>query len=124
MRAAIAIAGLIGLAGGCSKPSQPAAAAPAARQFVAPAEAHRLVEKEGALLLDVRTPQEFAAGHVPGAVNIPVQELPARLDEIGAPRKIVVYCHSGRRSTIAAGVLEKKGHDVANLGPMTAWGSK
>ena len=85
-------------------------------------EARRLVE-QGALLVDVRTPAEFAAGHATGAVNIPVQELPQRLRELGDPeRPIVLYCRSGARSASAARLLESKGfRKVIDVGPMPPW---
>jgi phage shock protein E len=85
-------------------------------------EARKLVAA-GATLLDVRTREEFAAGHIDGAVNIPVQELEARLREVGAKdRSVVVYCRSGRRSATAKQILEKAGWKVVrDLGAMTAW---
>jgi phage shock protein E len=85
-------------------------------------DAHRLVAA-GALLLDVRTRAEFGVGHLPGAVNVPVQELGTRLDEVGSrTRAIVVYCASGVRSTMAAASLRRAGFEqVINLGPMSAW---
>ncbi|MBZ4374940.1 rhodanese-like domain-containing protein [Corallococcus sp. AS-1-6] len=86
------------------------------------AEAHQRVEA-GATLVDVRTPEEFAAGHLPGAVNIPVEELSQRFAELGSPRKpLVVYCRSGARSRRAELFLKERGfQDVFNLGPMSAW---
>ncbi len=85
-------------------------------------EARRLVE-EGALLLDVRTPEEFAAGHIEGAVNVPVQELESRMAELEPKdRPIVVYCRSGNRSGQAARMLTSAGHrQVHDLGPMSRW---
>ena len=86
-------------------------------------EAKALV-KQGALLLDVRTPAEFSGGHVEGAVNIPVQELDAKLASVPAKKDqpIVVYCHSGRRSASAKQMLEKAGFTkVSDLGAMTNW---
>jgi rhodanese-related sulfurtransferase len=84
--------------------------------------ARRLVA-EGALLLDVRTTGEFAAGHVPGAVNIPVQDLPDRIAGlVEGTRPIVVYCRSGMRSAQAAGMLRRAGHPaVHDLGGMSNW---
>lgn len=76
---------------------------------------------QGALLLDVRTPKEFAEGHVPGAMNIPVQDLGQRLSDVGAPRQVVVYCRSGGRSAAAAQLLRRAGHDVLDVGPMSAY---
>ena len=86
-------------------------------------EAHRLVENAGALLVDVRTPEEFAAGHLPGAVNIPLDQLPKRFDEIGRPdRPVVVYCRSGMRSRIARRQFETAGFEtVHDLGAMSTW---
>lgn len=91
---------------------------------VSGAEARELVTKQGALLLDVRTPEEFSAGHVDGAVNIPVQELEAKLATFPAKKDqaVVVYCHSGRRSATAAALLTKAGYaKVSDLGAMSNW---
>ena len=68
------------------------------------AEAHRVVAA-GGLLLDVRTEVEFAGGHVDGAVNVPVEVLRSRLDEIPRGRTVVVYGRSGRRRAQAAAML-------------------
>ncbi|MBX5481229.1 MAG: rhodanese-like domain-containing protein [Myxococcaceae bacterium] len=77
----------------------------------------------GAVLLDVRTPQEFMAGHLEGAKNIPVQELQRRLDEVGPKSTpVVVYCAGGMRAAAACEVLRRSGfEDVFNLGAMSAW---
>ncbi|MBZ4413214.1 rhodanese-like domain-containing protein [Myxococcus faecalis] len=85
-------------------------------------EARRRVEA-GATLVDVRSPEEFADGHLPGAVNIPVGELARRLGELGPPTTpVVVYCRSGARSGRAERLLKEQGfQDVFNLGPMSAW---
>lgn len=63
------------------------------------------------VVLDVRTPEEFAAGHLPGAINIPHTELAARVAELEGSRDsdIVVYCRTGARSATALGVLGKSG---------------
>jgi rhodanese-related sulfurtransferase len=74
------------------------------------ATARRLVEA-GAVLLDVRTPQEFAAGHPSEARNIPHDQIRSRAAELGSPATpIVLYCQSGRRSGIAAGELRRLGY--------------
>ncbi len=85
-------------------------------------DARKLVAA-GARLVDVRSPEEYAGGHLPGAVNVPVQELDRRLAEVGPPdHELVVYCRSGHRSTRAAEILRQHGFTkVHNLGPMTAW---
>lgn len=86
------------------------------------ADARKLVAA-GARLVDVRSPDEYARGHLPGAVNIPVQELDRRLAEVGpTDHELVVYCRSGHRSGRAAEILRQHGFTkVHNLGPMTAW---
>jgi len=73
------------------------------------ATAHELVA-EGVKVVDVRTPEEYAAGHVPGAVNVPYDQMARRSAELGPPTTpLLLYCHSGRRSGIAAQVLKEKG---------------
>jgi phage shock protein E len=92
------------------------------RGDVTGAEAHRLVEA-GARLVDVRTPAEFAASHLDGAVNLPLGVLESRLHDL-EPREqpIVVYCASGMRSRRAAERLRRAGFSmVRNLGPMSRW---
>jgi rhodanese-related sulfurtransferase len=83
----------------------------------------RKMVAEGALLLDVRTTGEFAGGALPGAINIPVQDLEARMKEVGAKdRPIVVYCRSGQRSGRAARMLKAAGYQtVQNLGSISSW---
>jgi phage shock protein E len=78
--------------------------------------------QSGAHLIDVRTPQEFASGHLNGARNVPLQALGGQLQAVGKRGdKVVVYCHSGGRSAHARGVLEAAGFEVCDLGPMSAW---
>lgn len=66
-------------------------------------------------LVDVRTPQEFALGHIPGAVNIPVDELRARLGEVPRDRPVAAYCQVGQRGYLATRVLRQAGADAANV---------
>lgn len=74
------------------------------------------------LLIDVRTPDEFASGHIEGAVNIPVEEISGRLDEIPGDAPIVVYCRSGNRSAAAARILTDAGYaPVYDLGGIQDW---
>jgi len=72
----------------------------------------RLAAKDASLVvLDVRTPEEFAQGHVPGAINIPYTHLPARISELpsAADKDIVVYCTVGVRAERAASRLKENG---------------
>ena len=77
------------------------------------------------MIVDVRRPDEFATGHVPGARNIPHNEIAARLHELDDHRhqEVVVYCESGRRAAIAQGILEQAGFTrVRHLeGDMQSW---
>ncbi len=75
----------------------------------------------GAVILDVRTPDEFADGAYPGAKNIPVNVLPHRLDAVGPKTKpVVVYCASGGRSAVAQQILKANGWtDVTNAGGLS-----
>lgn len=90
---------------------------------IAPNDLAALIEAGKApLILDVRTQSEYDAGHVPGAVLIPHDQLEARIGELGAPREVVVYCRSGRRSTLIQPVLEQHGFAVRQLdGSWQAW---
>lgn len=85
-------------------------------------EARRLVES-GARLVDVRTPGEFASGHLPGAINIPLDQIGARADELKKESKpVVLYCASGVRSGQAKRILAGAGiADVHDLGAMSRW---
>ena len=70
----------------------------------------------GTMLLDVRTPEEFSQGNVPGAINIPVDDLRDRLGEIPAGARILCYCQVGQRGYLATRILLQRGFDAANLG--------
>lgn len=88
---------------------------------VTPAEAAAL-SGAGALLLDVREPAEWRAGHAPGARHIPLGQLAGRLSEVPADRPVVTVCRSGARSRRAAKLLAAAGHEVHDLtGGMRAW---
>ena len=85
-------------------------------------EAARAALDGGAVLLDVREPEEWETGHAPGARHIPLGLLPERLAEMSGPDCIVVICRSGGRSALATEWLSTAGLDAANLvGGMQAW---
>lgn len=68
-------------------------------------------------IIDVRTPAEFMGGHVQGSLNIPLQEVPARVEEIKAmPQPIILCCASGMRSEQATMFLRQHGVDCSNGG--------
>lgn len=76
-----------------------------------------------AYLLDVREPEEWAAGHAPGAGHLPMHQVPARLAEIPTDREVVVVCRAGHRSAHVVHYLRSQGRvNVRNLtGGMRAW---
>lgn len=80
------------------------------------------IVRDNVAVLDVREPEEVACGHIPGSTNIPLGQLPARVDELEPRRPIVVVCQSGRRSQQAAEILTVAGLMVSNLaGGMNDW---
>lgn len=73
--------------------------------------------RDGATLVDVRTQAEYAAGHVSGSVNIPLNALPYKLNTLKNKKHIVVFCRSGNRSAQAKYILEQNGFkNVTNAG--------
>ncbi len=75
---------------------------------------------KGALVLDVRTHEEFAEGHVPGARNIPHEEVASHSSELKKHEKVYVLCRSGKRAGVACGALKKAG--LTNLVCITTTG--
>jgi len=74
------------------------------------------------LLVDVRSGSEFASGHIPGAVNIPMDQIEARLDDLDRNLQIVLICQSGKRARMTAGLLEPCQRQIAVLeGGTKAW---
>ncbi len=71
--------------------------------------------RKNAFILDVRTPSEFEAGHVPGAANIPLHVLRSELESIPEDREVFVYCQRGQRSYYATRILVQKGFMARNI---------
>ena len=80
-------------------------------------------ETAGARLLDVREPNEYASGHIPGSVNLPLSQIAAASELIpDRETPLFVYCLSGGRSSSAVGALERMGFtQVHNIGGIRAW---
>ena len=95
--------------------------------FAKPYEEIRALEARsrmdaGAILVDVREPAEWAAGHAEGARHIPLAQLGQRQRELPVGRPIITVCRSGARSARAATILAGQGREVSNLdGGMRAW---
>ena len=86
-------------------------------------EALRLWQNKEAVLIDVRTPAEYREGHIPGVVNIPLDELEKRLGEIPRDKKVVLICRTGNRSAQGTKLLRGKGFDNVynSTGGMSSW---
>jgi len=87
-------------------------------------EIQEMAEGQEVLLIDVREPSEFAEGHIPGAINVPLDRL---VDEIGSiahgfNQEILIICRSGARSRGATGVLETMGYtNLTDVGGILDW---
>lgn len=78
----------------------------------------------GAAVIDVREPDEYEAGHIPGAINIPLRELGANVDQIPTDQPVFVYCQSGWRAALATGALHSAGYENARSFPPSFAGWK
>lgn len=76
----------------------------------------RTLHLEGACIIDVRTPAEYKSGHIKGSVNVPLQELAGKLQELNKNKPIIVCCASGMRSASATSILKQKGFEAYNGG--------
>ena len=116
------VATLLAVTAGAGEPSGNQAS-PAAALTQEQLVEHLAKHPQHLFVLDVRSPQEYAEGHVPGAVNVPHDQLASRLDEVPKDKDVVLYCRSGRRSALAADVLAANGYTrLSHLeGDMQAW---
>lgn len=108
---------------GCSKTNDSPAGHTAATEDserISSDEARALVS-EGATMLDVRTPEEFAEKHVAGATNVPVDEIESRTSEIPKDKPVITYCRAGGRAHRAAVALRQAGYTVHELGGQSDW---
>ena len=78
---------------------------------------YKKMVSDGAIIVDVRSGGEFASGHIPGSVNIPLEELSFRADELEG-KKVITCCRSGNRSGMALHILGESGIEAINGG---AW---
>ncbi len=93
-------------------------------QLIAPEEAQPMIEEEEVVLIDVRTPEEYEAGHIPGSVNIPIDTVEEEVIRQYPPEdhQVMVYCRTGSRSGQAAAILAGQGYDpVYDLGGILDW---
>ena len=77
---------------------------------------------EDLVVLDVREDDEWRAGHISGAVHVPLMQVPQRVSELPADQQVLVVCKAGGRSAKATALLQAQGYDAVNLaGGMLAW---
>lgn len=81
-----------------------------------PCQQIKQILSDGGVLLDVRTPQEFASGALPGAQNIPLNAIPQILQSLPKDQPVLLYCRSGARSGMAQRFLVNEGFDAHNIG--------
>ncbi len=79
---------------------------------------------EGATLVDVRSKEEYQSGHIPGSLNIPLQQLESRLSAIPKSKAVITCCASGMRSGSAKSLLQSRGYEVHNGGGWRGLGQK
>lgn len=122
MRVIILVA-LVAIASSCAREQ----AVPAGSSIEPSELASRIASGSAPTILDVRTPEEFAAGHIQGALNVPVNELPDRLAslKLSPSDEIVVHCQRGGRAASAESILRESGYTrIRDLsGHMEAWRS-
>jgi len=113
---------------GASEPSSiapPSAGSTAEVKHVDPAEAGKLIQEKKVMVLDIRTPEEFKAGHIAGATNLNFNaaDFSRKLDQLDKDKTYLVHCASGRRSTSSLEIFERlKFKSVIHLdGGLKAW---
>lgn len=115
---------LIGLIGGVVAITAQQVSSPELREYATPAGLEELLssQDENVLLVDVRTQREYNAGHIPGAINVPYQQIQQDLPAAEGDPIIVVYCQSGRRSGIAFSTLRRQGYErIVDFGGIVRW---
>ena len=85
----------------------------------------KALAEAGALIIDVRTPEEFRQGHVKGSVNIPLQAIQGKVSDLKKKQKVVIaVCRSGARSGVATNILKQAGIEAYNGGPWNSLAAK
>ena len=126
MKTFVALAALLLATAGFAADVNPAAAAAPAPISQDALLARQARHDASLFVLDVRTPEEYAQGHVPGAINIPHDQVGQHLKDIPKDKDVVMYCRSGRRVGLAAEVLAANGYRrLLHLeGDMNAWAER
>ena len=83
--------------------------------------AHAAYQSRNAMIVDVRTPEEYKAKHIPGARNFPLQSLTKDFKKLPRNKKIILYCRSGNRSSTAAKFLKQQGYEIFDVATQSEW---
>ena len=83
--------------------------------------AHKAYDNRDAMIIDVRTQQEYQARHVPGARNYPLQSLKKDMHKLPKNKQLILYCRSGNRSATAASYLRHQGFTVFDVATQSEW---
>ena len=126
--AAVLTLGLAPAIGSAAPDATPAAQAdsrlPVGYHVISPEEAHTLIKQGGVQILDVRTPEEFASGHIADAVNIPYDAIRPGMRLMGASdvdKPLLIYCRTGRRAHAVGPMLAETYRYVYNFTGVTQW---
>ena len=103
------LAGTLLTAAQCTPSPSDKTAAPEVSTQVSQEKSLKQVAADGALIVDVRTPEEFAAGSYPGAINIPLEEVATRTSEFKNDKGVILFCRTGNRSGQAIEILNENG---------------
>ncbi len=91
------------------------------KKLFGPKTDFKAIVERGAIILDVRTPEEYRQGHIEGSLNIPVQVIQGKVAELKKKGKpIIAVCRSGARSSMATGILKSAGIEAYNGGSLNA----
>ena len=114
----VCIAMIVTMATGCSN-----GGAEAGMVDVSIEQAFKMWQNKEAIIIDIRTPQEYKEGHIPGVANIPLDQLVERNHEIPTDKKVLLICRSGNRSSQGTSLLRSKGFgNVYNITKgMSSW---
>ncbi len=92
------------------------------KQNISPEQAYKMMENEDVVIIDVREYFEYNSGHLENAINIPLDDLEEKINEIDKDKKIIVYCLSGNRAQIALEILAENGYDnIYTFGGIKNW---
>ena len=114
----MSIAMIVTMATGCSN-----SMGEASKVDVSIEQAFKMWQNKEAIIIDIRTPQEYKEGHIPGVANIPLDQLAERNREIPTDKKVLLICRSGNRSSQGTSLLRSKGFgNVYNITKgMSSW---